>query len=72
MKIDLGQGAYLEPDEGPRDSPYHQRIMSAAKIPNTLAGHYLNLACGHRVMSFGKLEHAQGVILCTQCRDGVR
>jgi hypothetical protein len=69
MKIDLGRGAYLEPDEGPRDTPYHQRIICVTPIPNTRVGNYLELACGHRVMTFGKLEHAAGVVLCTECRD---
>jgi hypothetical protein len=69
MKIDLGYGAYLEPDEPPRDTEYHKRIVRAVRIPNTRAGHVLDLECGHRVQSFGRLEHADGVVLCTQCRD---
>ena len=69
MKIDLGHGAYLEPDEGPRNTPYHQRIIGTAPIPGTRAGHWLELACGHRAMSFGNLAHAGGVVLCDQCRN---
>jgi hypothetical protein len=69
MKIDLGHGHYLEPDEGPRDSAFHKRIVSIKTIPNTRAGHWLDLECGHRVQSFGNLAHANGVVLCTQCRD---
>jgi hypothetical protein len=61
-------GAFLEPDPEPRDSPFHQTIMGTRPIPNTRAGNYVQLACGHEVMSFGKLEHAQGRILCTVCR----
>ena len=70
MKIDLGHGAYLEPDEEPRSSTHHKRIVSAAPIPGTRCGNYANLECGHRVMTFGNLGHADGVVLCTQCRDG--
>jgi hypothetical protein len=69
MKIDFGRGMYLEPDEGPRDSPHHKRIVTVTPIPNTRVGNYLELECGHRAMSFGRLEHAQGKVLCTQCRD---
>lgn len=69
MKHDLGHGAYLEPDEGPRDTPHHKRITSTGKIPGTKTGHWANLECGHRVMTFGDLKHANGVVLCTQCRD---
>src|SRR6476620_8672057 len=69
MKIDLGGGAYLEPDEGPRDSPYHKRVMMIRDIPNTLVGHYLRLECGHEVQVFGDLAHCGGVILCATCRD---
>ena len=29
----------------------------------------LTLECGHRVMTFGRLEHMRAVVLCTQCRD---
>ena len=71
MKIDLGGGAYLEPDEGPRDTPFHQRIMMIRNIPNTRSGHHLRLECGHEVQTFGDLAHCGGVIFCTQCRDAV-
>ena len=33
MKVVLGNGAYLEPDEGPRTSCFHKRIVST-KPPN--------------------------------------
>jgi hypothetical protein len=68
MKIDLGHGAYLEPDENPRNSPFHKRILRTAPVANTLSGHWVDLECGHRVMSFGNLAHAGGVLLCSQCR----
>lgn len=71
MKVALGSGAFLEPDEGPRTSFFHKRIVSTKPIPNTQSGRVVNLECGHRVMTFGNLEHAGGVVLCTQCRDGV-
>jgi hypothetical protein len=69
MKIDLGHGAYLEPDEGPRNSPWHRRILSADPIPNTRSGQWLTLECGHRSMAFGNLAHAEGRVMCLQCRD---
>ena len=69
MKIDLGHGAYLEPDEEPRNSPFHVRIVKIERIPNTRSGNNLVLECGHRVQSFGNLAHANGVVFCTQCRD---
>jgi hypothetical protein len=72
MKIDLGHGAYLEPDEGPRTTPFHKRIVKAERIPNTRSGNMLTLECGHRSMAFGDLGHAGGVVLCTDCRDGGR
>jgi len=69
MKIDLGHGAYLEPDTEPRNSRWHVKIERTQRITNTRSGHWLYLACGHRSMAFGKLEYAGGVVLCTQCRD---
>jgi len=69
MKIDLGDGSYLEPDEEPRNSPFHKRIIKVSLVPNT---RYADLECGHRVMMLGNLGHAAGVVLCTQCRDARR
>lgn len=69
MRIDLGHGAYLEPDDEPRNSKWHKRIVRVARIANTRCGNYLVLECGHRAMSFGNLEHAAGVVFCAQCRD---
>ena len=69
MKIDLGHGAYMEPDEGPRASPDHKRIVKIERIPNTRSGNTATLECGHRVMTFGNLEHAEGVALCLRCRE---
>ncbi len=57
MKIDLGYGNYLEPDEGPRDTPYHQRIMCVTPIPNTRAGYWLELACGMTDFQTYALSH---------------
>jgi len=68
-RIDLGHGAYLEPDDGPRDSRWHVKIERTQRMPNTRAGHWLYLACGHRSIAFGNLDYAGGVVLCTQCRD---
>lgn len=69
MKIDLGHGHTLEPDEEPRNTPFHKRILRATPLENTRSGNYLELECGHAVTSFGRLEHAAGVVLCVQCRD---
>ncbi len=70
MKVDLGDGVYLEPDDGPRDTEHHKRILSTTPIPGTRVGYRLELECGHRPMAFGDLAKAQGVIHCLQCRDG--
>jgi len=69
MKIDAGGGAFIEDDEGDRDTPFHMRVMRVTPVPNTRQGNYLDLACGHRVMSFGDLELLDGLVLCTACRD---
>lgn len=69
MKIDLGHGAYLEPDEPPRNTRWHKRIVNATPIPNTRTGNVLDLECGHRSISYGNLSHAAGYVLCLQCRD---
>ena len=69
MKIALGDGSYLEPDEPPRDTPFHMRILSVRTIPNTRSGHIATLECGHLVRTFGRLALAEGRVLCTQCRD---
>jgi len=69
MKIPVGGGGYLEPDEGPRDTQYHMKILRVAPIPGYRAANYVELECGHAVTMFGRLEHAEGVVLCTACRD---
>ncbi len=70
MRIDLGGGAYLEPEEGDRrNTRFHMRIVATAPIPNTRCGHYARLDCGHCVMLFGNLEMAGGVALCAVCRE---
>lgn len=69
MKIDLGGGHYLEPDQGPRNTRHHKRIVSVSPIPNTRAGNVCMLECGHVVQTFGDLGRAKGVVLCNQCRD---
>lgn len=70
MKIALDNGgSYLEPDEGPRNTRFHKRILRVEPIPGTRSGNNLTLECGHGVQAFGNLLHAEGVILCTKCRD---
>jgi len=72
MKTDLGGGAYLEPDEEPRNSQFHKRIVRSGRIPNTRVGHWCDLECGHRVHTFGDLALTKGVVRCTQCRDAAK
>lgn len=69
MRIDLGGGAYMESDEGPRDTQFHQRILRSEPILNTRCGHFLYLACGHKAMCFGPIAAAAGRVLCMECRD---
>lgn len=60
--------------EGPeeRNTQFHKRIVNVKPIPNTKSGHYADLECGHRVMTFGDLNLTGGVALCMQCRDGAK
>jgi hypothetical protein len=67
MKYDPPDGGCLYPDKGPRDTIFHKAVLRAEPVPNTLCGHWLDLECGHRVMAFGDLAHAGGVVLCDQC-----
>lgn len=62
-------GFSIEPDMPPRRSPWHRKIKTTIPIPNTKTGHTVVLECGHVVQTFGNLAHAEGVALCTQCRD---
>jgi hypothetical protein len=68
-KIPVGGGAYIEPDDGERNSRFHVAIVKVERIPNTRTGHCAKLACGHVVMMFGSVEAAGGRVLCTVCRD---
>jgi len=68
MKIPLGGGAYLQPDDGPRDTRFHKRIVEVEPMPDTRNGNIIRLECGHIAMTFGKLEHAEGVVLCSHCQ----
>jgi hypothetical protein len=68
VKIDLGGGAYIEPDEGPRNTRFHQRIVRAEAIHETKSGMNVTLECGHLVQDL-RPSLAGGVLLCTQCRD---
>lgn len=73
MKISLDSGgSYLEPDDGPRNTRFHKRIVRVELLhkPEMKAQWtHLTLECGHSVTAIGKLEHAAGVVLCTKCRD---
>lgn len=59
----------IEPDTQPRDTAWHRKIVSFKPIQRTRSGNWLKLECGHIVQSFGSLAHAEGRVLCTQCRD---
>lgn len=72
MKIDLGGGAYLEPDTQPRKSRFHFDIVNMERLPNTLMGFYAVLSCGHRVMMFGNMEMVGRRAFCAYCRDEER
>lgn len=67
MKIYCGAGVYLESDD--LHTAFHRRIIRVERIPNTLAGNWIDLECGHRAQAFGDLRHAAGVVLCTACRE---
>jgi hypothetical protein len=59
----------IEP-ERPEDryTPFHKRITQVRPIVGTRSGYSCILECGHRVQLFGKIEMAEGVALCMQCR----
>jgi hypothetical protein len=58
----------VTPDPPPRDSRFHRRIVKATPIAGTRSGHDVELECGHRVQTFGRLELADGRVLCDFCR----
>lgn len=63
MKIALGNGgSYLEPDEGPRDTKFHKRIVRVEPIPGTRAGNDLTLECGHGVQAHGRGRSAAALL----------
>jgi len=69
MKIALDSGSYLEPDEEPRDTRFHMRIVRVEPVPNFPLRHQVTLECGHGGLTIGNLAHAGGVAFCTKCRD---
>ena len=70
MKIPLGGGAYMEPEDRSRGlTKWHRRIIATARIAQTRVGLWCNLECGHRVQAFGDMTHADGWMLCMECRD---
>jgi hypothetical protein len=64
-----GKTIRVEPDQGPRDTQFHKRIVSVQPIPRTGVGYWCDLECGHVVQILGKLDHLNGVALCTKCCD---
>jgi hypothetical protein len=69
MKIDLGGGRYIEPEEGPRNTRWHKRILRVSPAPGARGGKILDLECGHQALAFGNLALCGGVALCQQCRN---
>jgi hypothetical protein len=69
MRTQLPGGGYIEPDPEPRQSEFHRRIVRQTRISGTLTGNDVWLECGHAVRTFGDLSKANGVVLCTRCRD---
>jgi len=68
-RIDLGHGSYIEPEPEPREiTEFHRTIVGTRPMPNTRSGNFVLLDCGHQVMTFGNLAHANGKVLCTVCR----
>jgi hypothetical protein len=61
----------ISPDLPPRNTPWHRRIVKALPIPNTQRGNDVQLECGHWVQTFGKLELAEGRLLCRDCQGEV-
>ena len=59
----------IEPDAGARNTEHHKKIVRVTPIPGTRSGNLCRLECGHVVRTFGPLAAAEGVVLCTQCRD---
>lgn len=59
----------LEPDPEPRNTKFHKKIARYKSVPDHPNRHYILLECGHFCLVFGKLSHAEGVVLCTDCRD---
>jgi hypothetical protein len=47
-----------------------RRLSARSRSPNTRSGNWCQLECGHVVQTFGDLRYANGVALCTRCRDG--
>lgn len=69
MNHTRGDPGYLRPDMSPRNSPFHRSIVRIMRVEGTTSGHSLELDCGHKVFSFGDIAQAEGVILCTRCRE---
>jgi hypothetical protein len=58
LKIDFGHGAYLE-GSGGKLTKWHRRPIKVTALANTSSGRVVLLECGHKVMTFGDLEHAR-------------
>jgi hypothetical protein len=69
MKIAVGRDSYIEPDDGPRNTRFHMRIVRKEPIRGTQSGMNVTLECGHGVQTYGDLSLAGGVLLCAKCRD---
>ena len=66
----VGVGSVIiESDPPPCNTRFRTRILRTNWIPNTLTGQLCELECGHVVLTFGSLEHANGVLTCLDCRN---
>jgi hypothetical protein len=69
MRIVIGSNDdYLEPDDEPRNTRFHMRIVGIEPILDS-NGRQVLLECGHGVAVYGAMEALAGVVLCTKCRD---
>lgn len=48
---------------------FHKRIRRMAAFADSHGSRWLDLECGHRVVISGRLNCAEGAVLCETCRD---
>jgi len=67
MRINIG-GSFIEPDEGPRNTIFHRRIVREEEVVNMPCAKVLLLDCGHRVVAIGRVELCEGRVFCLYCK----